>query len=82
MDGSNPPNPTTINNSKNRSSPLPATSNSPNPAAQHYLAEIKYPNIPEAITIDKIFNVLHKIRTTSKPLYYKWQPLNRPKRND
>lgn len=57
---------------------LPSTSNAP--LSQHYLAEIKYPNIPYSIEIDKIFNVLHKIRTTTKPLFYKWQPLNRPKR--
>jgi hypothetical protein len=49
--------------------------------SQHYLAEIKYPNIPDTISIDKIFNVLQKIRTTSKPLFYKWQPLYKPKRN-
>lgn len=47
--------------------------------AHHYLAEIKYPTIPDIISIDKIFNVLQKIRTTSKPLFYKWQPLNKPK---
>lgn len=47
---------------------------------QHFLAEIKYPNIPDVISIDKIFNVLQKIKTTSKPLFYKWQPLYRPKR--
>ncbi len=47
---------------------------------QHFLAEIKYPNIPDIISIDKIFNVLQKIKTTSKPLFYKWQTLHRPKR--
>ena len=52
-----------------------------NPNTQHYLAEIKYPNIPDVISIDKIFNVLQKIRTTSKPLFYKWQNLQKPKRN-
>ena len=81
MDG-NPPN--TINYNNSSRSPLPTNSIPSNVpiTAQHYLAEIKYPNIPEAITIDKIFNVLQKIRTTSKPLFYKWQSLNRPKRKD
>lgn len=74
----NPPNP--INSINNGHSPRPTSSTPPtNISAQHYLAEIKYPNIPEAITLDKIFNVLQKIRTTSKPLFYKWLPLNRPK---
>lgn len=59
----------------------PSISNTPTAAAsQHYLAEIKYPNIPNPIEIDKIYNVLHKIRTTTRTLFYKWQPLNKPKR--
>ena len=49
-------------------------------SGQHFLAEIKYPNIPDAISIDKIFNVLQKIKTTSKPLFYKWQTIHRPQR--
>ena len=49
-------------------------------SGQHFLAEIKYPNIPDIISIDKIFNVLQKIKTTSKPLFYKWQPIYRPQR--
>lgn len=59
----------------------PTPNNPNNPNSQHYLAEIKYPTIPDIISIDKIFNVLQKIRTTSRPLFYKWQPLNKPKRN-
>lgn len=59
----------------------PDQSNSTNYATgQHFLAEIKYPNIPDDISIDKIFNVLQKIKTTSKPLSYKWLPLYRPNR--
>lgn len=81
MDG-NPPNPINYHNSNGYSPLLSSSTSSTIPiSSQHYLAEIKYPNIPEAITLDKIFNVLHKIRTTSKPLFYKWQPLHRPKRN-
>lgn len=49
-------------------------------SGQHFLAEIKYPNIPDVISIDKIFNVLQKIKTTSKPLFYKWQTIYRPQR--
>lgn len=49
-------------------------------SGQHFLAEIKYPNIPDIISIDKIFNVLQKIKTTSKPLFYKWQTIYRPQR--
>lgn len=49
-------------------------------SGQHFLAEIKYPNIPDVISIDKIFNVLQKIKITSKPLFYKWQTIYRPQR--
>ena len=59
----------------------PSANNSiPSTNSQHYLADIKYPNIPDFISLEKIFNVLEKIRTTSRPLTYKWQSLTQPKR--
>lgn len=52
----------------------------PNATGQHYLAEIKYPTIPDPISLEKILNVLQKIRFTSKPLSFRWSNIERPKR--
>ncbi len=49
------------------------------PPNAHYLAEIKYPRIADAIALDKILSVLQKIRDTSKPISYKWTVIDRPK---
>jgi hypothetical protein len=52
------------------------------PPGLHHLAEIKYPVILDEISLDKILAVLVKIRSTTKPLAFKWTRIDRPKSKD
>ncbi len=47
----------------------------------HFIADIKYPNIPEVISPEKALNVLEKLRNLSNQNIFKWQPIYKPSSN-